>query len=97
MKRLLCLIFVLGGLAPPARAFVDASPTLGRLVNDSSTIVILEVQKVQKEKRLILFKKVADLKGQTSAGPVKPAFARNFASTASRFGGRREPPKTSST
>jgi hypothetical protein len=33
----------------------------------------------------------------SSVRPMRPAFARNFASTASEVGGRRDPPKTSST
>jgi HEAT repeat protein len=48
----------------PAEAYVDATPTLGRLVKDSPYIAVLQVVKINPEKRLILYKKVADLKGR---------------------------------
>lgn len=50
--------------ARPASAYVEAPYTLGRLIAESTHIVVLQVEKVDKEKRLIIYKKVQDLKGK---------------------------------
>jgi hypothetical protein len=52
------------------RAYVEAPYTLGRTVSESTNIVLLEVTRVNKDKNLILFKKVQDLKGKHDE-PVK--------------------------
>ena len=54
-------------------AYVEAPFTLGRVVNDSTNIVVMEVVKVNKEKdkNLIYFKKVADLKGKHPKDEIK--------------------------
>jgi HEAT repeat protein len=54
-------------LARPAPALVDSCPTLGRVIKESAYITLIEVEKVSREKRVILFKKVADLKGENPA------------------------------
>ena len=53
--------------AQPARAYVDLAPTLGRIVRESQTITLAEVDRFSAEKGAVLLKKVRDLKGQ--AGP----------------------------
>lgn len=65
MTRLCLLAFVLLFSSSPARAYLDAAPTLGRVLNEATHIVVLQVDKVSPEKRAIIFKKVADLKGVT--------------------------------
>jgi HEAT repeat protein len=67
----LCLVITLWALATPVQAFIDLAPSLGKLANDSNVIVVLEVEKVSQEKRAIIFKKVADLKGKRDAGEIK--------------------------
>lgn len=64
---------VLAALVPsaPAWGYVDASPSLGKVIHDAATIVVLRVEKVSVEKRAIRFKKVADLKGNHPAAEVK--------------------------
>ena len=47
----------------PVQAYVDVSPTLGWLVKDADSIAVLQIDKINFEKRMIIFKKVADLKG----------------------------------
>src|SRR5439155_27388321 len=65
VKRLLYLAVVLSGLPSPARAYIDLPPTLGRLVQyDATHIVVMRVDKVSKEKQVIVYQKVADLKGK---------------------------------
>lgn len=73
MKRLLGLTVIATLWSAPARAYVDGSPTLGSVIRDSSHIVVLEVTKVNAEKRVIVYKKVADLKGQHPTDEVRHA------------------------
>jgi hypothetical protein len=47
----------------PAWGYVEAPYTLGKVIADSTNIVLVEVTRVQKEKGLIIFRKVKDLKG----------------------------------
>lgn len=51
-------------LARPAWSYVEVPYTLGKVVEDSTNIVLLEVTRVNKEKGLIIFKKLKDLKGK---------------------------------
>src|SRR5437763_1939908 len=71
MKRCLYAAVALLGLATPSPAYIDASPTLGRLAKDATNVVVLRVEKVSREKRVIIYRKVADLKGDYPAGQVK--------------------------
>jgi hypothetical protein len=50
-------------LARPALAYVEIAYTLGRVVQESTSISVLRVEKVDRERNLILFRKVQDLKG----------------------------------
>lgn len=69
MKRTLLVLLVL--LAPEtARAYVEDTPSLGKLIRDSANIYVVEVEKVSKEKRAIIYRKVADLKGKFT-GEIK--------------------------
>ena len=61
MRRLLCAAAALVGLATPAWAYIDASPTLASLTKAATNIVVLRVEKVSREKRVIIYRKVADL------------------------------------
>src|SRR5438270_544949 len=54
-----------------AHAYVDLSPTLGRIVNESQTITIAEVERFNLDKAVVVLKRVRDLKGTTSAEPVR--------------------------
>ena len=64
MRRLVYVMLILFGTATPSRAYIGAMPTLGKIITDSSNIVVLEVDKVSRDKQVIIFKKVADLKGK---------------------------------
>jgi HEAT repeat protein len=64
MKRGLCAILVVLATTAPSRAYIDSTLTLGKLISVSNQIAVLQVDKVSREKRVIIFKKVADLKGQ---------------------------------
>ena len=52
------------GLAPaPARGYLGVLQSLGQVTSDAQVIVVLEVEKVSRENKVIVYKKVADLKG----------------------------------
>lgn len=65
-------------LAAPARAYVDCALTLGQLVRDSANIMVLQVEQVSREKQVVVFRKVADLKGHSPDSPVKHLVARGL-------------------
>lgn len=50
-------------LARASFAYIEAAHTLGRIVTESTNIVVIQVEKVDRERNLILYKKVRDLKG----------------------------------
>ena len=50
-------------LARPAWAYVEAPYALGRLIQESRNILLVSVEKVDKEKNLIVYRKVRDIKG----------------------------------
>ena len=62
---------VLLATVPAARAYVEMPYTLGRVCQESTNIVLVEVVKVNKEKNLIIFKKVEDLKGKHPTDEIK--------------------------
>ncbi len=64
---LLALVLV----ARPAGAYVEAPHTLGFVVKDSTNVVLMQVTKVNKEKGLIVFRKLEDLKGKHPQDEVK--------------------------
>jgi HEAT repeat protein len=70
--------------ALPARAYVDLAPTLGRIVRESQTITVVEVQRFSREKGAVLLKKVRDLKGQTGDDPVRHQLVRAGESSVDR-------------
>ena len=61
-----CLLTVL-----PARAYVDLAPTLARVIHESQTITLVEVDAFSRERGAVILKKVRDLKGETGKDPLK--------------------------
>src|SRR5262249_39865743 len=70
MRWLLLPAVVLVG-AGGVRAYVEAPHTLGRCCKESTNVVLVEVTKVNKEKGLIIYKKLRDLKGKQPDGEIK--------------------------
>lgn len=58
-------------LVPWVGAYVEAPHTLGRCVQESTNVVLMEVSRVNKEKNLIIYKKVQDLKGKHPKDEIK--------------------------
>src|ERR1700733_1762809 len=52
-------------------AFVEVPYTLGKVINDSTNIIVLRVEKVNKENNQIIFRKVEDLKGKHPTDVIK--------------------------
>jgi hypothetical protein len=85
-RRILCSLAVLAGAAlacwllpfgaQPARAYVEAPHSLGQVITLSSNIVLVRVEKVDKEKNLIVFRKVRDLKGTHPTDVIKHNIGR---------------------
>jgi HEAT repeat protein len=57
--------------APRAQAYIDVSPTLGRIILESANIALVRVDKTHREKRIVIYKKVADLRGTLPDTPIK--------------------------
>jgi hypothetical protein len=68
--RILTALAVLAA-GTEARGYVEAPYTLGRTCSESTNIVVVEVMRVNKDKNLILYKKVQDLKGNHPEAVVK--------------------------
>ena len=71
MKRLLCVALALLACAAFARGYVEAPYSLGRVCQESTNIVVIEVTRVNKARGLIVFKKVKDLKGNHNEQEIK--------------------------
>jgi hypothetical protein len=74
--RWLGTAFVLLALAtvpviPVAHAYIEAPHSLGQIVHESTNIVLVEVLRVNKEKNLVIYKKLKDLKGKEAAEEIK--------------------------
>jgi hypothetical protein len=72
MRQLVCAtLFPLLLFARPALGYVEAPHTLGFVAKDSTNIVLVQVTKVNKEKGLIIYRKVEDLKGKHPQDEIK--------------------------
>jgi len=57
--------------AAPSHAYIEAPHTLGRCIHESTNVVLVELTKVNTEKNLLIYKKVADIKGKYPADEIK--------------------------
>src|SRR5260221_10394949 len=57
-------------------AYVEAPQSLGSVVQQSTNIMVCVVEKVDKEKNLIVYRKVEDLKGKHPTETIKHNIAR---------------------
>src|SRR5262245_6086198 len=78
MKRIAALLVVFFALASTTQGYVEIPYTLGRVVTESSNIVVMKVERVNKERKLIFYKKVADLKGKHPAEDIKHIITEGF-------------------
>jgi len=78
MKRVLSAMLIVLGAATPSRAYIDSTPTLGKLIADSNNVVVLRVDKVSRDKQAVIYAKVADLKGKDWPEVVKHKLTDGF-------------------
>ncbi len=62
--------------APEAAAYVEAPHSFGQVVQLSSNIVVMQVEKVDKEKNMIIYRKLEDLKGKHPTDVIKHNIGR---------------------
>jgi hypothetical protein len=60
----------------PAPAYVEAAHSLGQVVQLSTNIVLVQVEKVDKEKNMIIYRKLEDLKGKHPTDVIKHNIGR---------------------
>lgn len=80
MKKLLVAVAALLLWPSPAPAYIDhfGLYTLRFVLENSSEITVLRVEKVSREKGVILFSKVADLKGKSADGECRHQLSAGF-------------------
>ncbi len=72
MRNLWLPLFIaLGFSLRPAHGYIEIPYTLGRCVAESSNIVVMELTRINKDKNLLIFKKVSDLKGNYPKNEIK--------------------------
>jgi hypothetical protein len=60
----------------PTHAYVEISYSLGRVVNEATNVVLMRVESVDKEKNLVIYRKVSDVKGKHPADVIKHNIGR---------------------
>ncbi len=71
MKSLAATVLILLSCANPAYAFIEAPHSVGRICKESTNIVVVRVERVDRTKNLIIYQKVKDLKGIHPAEQIK--------------------------
>jgi hypothetical protein len=59
-----------------AHAYVEISYSLGRVINESTNVMLLRVESVDKEKNIVIYRKVSDIKGKHPTEVVKHNIGR---------------------
>jgi hypothetical protein len=65
-RRWICAIIALAGavcVIPRSHAYIEAPMSFGAVIAQSSNIVLMRVESVDREKNLIIYRKVKDIKG----------------------------------
>jgi hypothetical protein len=68
---LLGALALLAAVLQRAAAYVEERYTLPRVLNESTNIILVKVEKVNKERKLIYYKKIADIKGKHPTDVIK--------------------------
>ena len=75
-QYVLASVGVLLAATGPARAYVEAPMPLGAVIAQSTNVMVVRVEKVDKEKNLIIYRKVRDLKGVHPTDVIKHNIGR---------------------
>src|SRR5271170_1717219 len=65
-----------GFFLTPAKAYVEAAMSLGAVVTQSTNVILMRVEAVDKEKNLIIYRKVLDIKGKHPTDVIKHNIGR---------------------
>jgi hypothetical protein len=76
MRCRMVLVFMAFCVVARAWAYVEAPYSLGQVCHESTNVVLVEIAKVNKEKNLIVYKKVQDLKGKHPQEEIKHNIGR---------------------
>ncbi|OAI47116.1 hypothetical protein AYO44_10080 [Planctomycetaceae bacterium SCGC AG-212-F19] len=78
MRKLVALsLIALFFAAALSHAYVEAPYSLGQVIKESTNIVLVEVTKVDKNKNLIVYKKLEDIKGKHPTEVIKHNIGKN--------------------
>jgi len=69
-------LLMMAALCSPAAAYVEAPFPLGKVIGDSTNVLLMQVEKVDKEKNLIIYRKVRDIKGTHPGETIKHNIGR---------------------
>jgi hypothetical protein len=58
-------------VARPVQAYIEEAYSLGRVVNESSNVLLMRVEQVDKQRNLIVYRKVQDIKGKHPGEVIK--------------------------
>jgi len=56
---------------PPAYGYVEAAYSLGRVINESTNVLLVRVESLDRQKNTIIYSKVRDIKGTHNSATVK--------------------------
>ena len=73
LQLLLLALFIVPTMV---NAYIEAPFSLGRIIQESSNVIVLRVESVDREKNLIVYTKVADLKGKHPTDTIKHNIGR---------------------
>src|SRR5262249_54048511 len=76
LRSILLCVTVSLWFIPSAQGYIEAPHTLGQVVALATNVMVLRVEKVDKEKNLIVFRKVRDLKGTHNGEELKHNIGR---------------------
>lgn len=62
---------VLLAAAPRAEAYVEAPFSLGKLINDSTNVLVVRLASVDRQKNILVYQKVRDLKGTYNVAEIR--------------------------
>ncbi|MCG3180807.1 MAG: hypothetical protein BIFFINMI_03170 [Phycisphaerae bacterium] len=78
-RRCIGLVFAVAlllAMPRPGRAYIEAPFTLGRICNESTNILVMRIESVDRQKNLIVYRKVRDLKGTHPGEVIRHNIAR---------------------
>src|SRR5438034_10008982 len=69
-------VILAAAFVTPGRAYVEVSYSLGRVINESTNVMVVRVESVDKERNIIIYRKVQDLKGKHPTEVIKHNIGR---------------------